>query len=234
MALLEVSALDASYGAAQVLFGVSFSIDAGVATVILGRNGAGKSTCLKAIIGLEAERRGSIRYKDIPIERLPTYRIARLGIGFVAEDRRIFADLTVDENLTVGALPASDRPPWTRDDVYALFPELSRMAARLGGRLSGGEQQMLAIARTLMGSPQLVLLDEPSEGLAPIVLERIAAAIATMKDRGVGLLVSEQNLGFARRFADRALVMEGGHIRFSGTLADLDADTAVVDRYLSV
>lgn len=234
MALLDVAALDSSYGAAQVLFGVSLSVDAGEAVVILGRNGAGKSTCLKSIVGLEAERRGSIRYKGAPIEDLQTYRIARLGIGFVAEDRRIFAGLTVDENLIVGAMPASNRPQWTRDDVFDLFPELARMTTRLGGRLSGGEQQMLAIARTLMGSPQLVLLDEPSEGLAPIVLERIAAAISTLKDRGVGLLVSEQNLLFTRRFADRALIMEGGQIRFSGTLADLDADATIVDRYLSV
>jgi branched-chain amino acid transport system ATP-binding protein len=234
MALLDVSGLDASYGAAQVLFDVSFGIEAGTVVVLLGRNGAGKSTCLKAIMGLEVERRGDIRLSGRAINRMETHRIARQGLGFVPEDRRIFAGLTVDENLTVGVLPPREGLTWARDDIYSLFPELSRMTTRLGGRLSGGEQQMLTIARTLMGNPQLVLLDEPSEGLAPIVLDRIATAIRSMKARGVGLLVSEQNLAFTRRFADRVLIMERGQIRFSGSMAELDAAPAIVERYLSV
>jgi branched-chain amino acid transport system ATP-binding protein len=234
MALLEVEALDAWYGQAQILFGVSLTVGAGEAVVLLGRNGAGKSTTFKAIMGLEVERRGSIRFDGVPIETLPAHRIARLGLGYVPEDRRIFTGLTVEENLAVGRLPPRGGQAWTPDELYMLFPNLGQMRSRPGGRMSGGEQQMLTIARALMGNPRFLLMDEPSEGLAPVILEGIVGAVRMLKERGVGLLISEQNLAFARAVADRAYVIERGQIRFSGTLAQLDADPMLRAQYLAV
>ena len=232
--LLEVGTLDAWYGRAQILFGVSLTVGASEAVVLLGRNGAGKSTTMKAIMGLEAERRGRVRFLEQEIATWPTHRIARSGLGFVPEDRRIFAGLTVMENLAAGRLPARDGHAWTAEALFELFPNLGGMRDRPGGRMSGGEQQMLTIARTLMGNPRCILLDEPSEGLAPVILEGIAAAITALKARGVGLLISEQNLHFARLVADRAYIMESGHIRFSGSMAALDADATLAEQYLSV
>jgi branched-chain amino acid transport system ATP-binding protein len=232
--LLEIEGLDAWYGRAQVLHGVAVSVRAGEAVVLLGRNGAGKSTTLKAVMGLEVERRGVIRLGGRPIDRWPTHRIARAGLGFVPEERRIFTGLTVIENLAVGRLPARDGHAWTPDALFELFPNLGHMRERAGGRMSGGEQQMLSIARTLMGNPRCILLDEPSEGLAPVILEGIAAAIGELKRRGVALLVSEQNLHFARLIADRAAIIESGEIRFSGSMAELDADPALGEQYLAV
>jgi len=232
--LLEVSGLRASYGRAQVLGDVSLAVHTGEAVVLLGRNGAGKSTTLKAIMGLEVERRGTIALDGRAIGALPTHRIAQAGVGYVPEDRRIFAGLTVSENLAVGRQPARDERAWSEADIWALFPPLEAIADRRAGHLSGGEQQMLAIGRTLMGNPRLLLLDEPSEGLAPVILDRIAEAIQELKARGLALLVSEQNLVFARGFADRALILETGAVRFAGTLAELDADPGLVTRYLAV
>lgn len=232
--MLDVRGLEAFYGRAQVLSGVALQVAAGEAVVLLGRNGAGKSTTLKAIMGLEVERRGEIRLDGRQIDRLAAHRIAQAGIGYVPEDRRIFAGLTVAENLTVGRQPARDGEAWSEAQIFALFPPLAAIGGRRAGHLSGGEQQMLAIARTLMGNPRLLLLDEPSEGLAPVILERIALAIAALKARGLGLLVSEQSLGFVRSFADRVLILETGMVRFSGTLADLDASPGMVERYLAV
>jgi branched-chain amino acid transport system ATP-binding protein len=232
--LLEVKGLGARYGRAQALTDVSLSVTSGEAVVLLGRNGAGKSTTLKAIMGLEVERQGTIRFEGRAIEGFPTHRIAQAGIGYVPEDRRIFAGLTVAENLAVGRRPARAGHAWSEAEIWALFPPLEPIAGRRAGHLSGGEQQMLAIARTLMGNPRLLLLDEPSEGLAPVILERIAEAVATLKKRGMGLVVSEQNLAFARDFADRVLILESGQVRFSGALAELDADPAIVERYLAV
>jgi len=234
MALLEVDALDAWYGRAQILFGVSLAVDAGEAVVLLGRNGAGKSTTLKAIMALVVERRGSILFDGEPIQGLPAHRIARMGLGYVPEDRRIFAGLTVEENLAVGRLPARKRHVWTADELFTLFPNLREMQDRPGGRMSGGEQQMLTIARALMGNPRFLLMDEPSEGLAPVIIEGIVGAVRTLKARGVGLLISEQNLAFARAVADRAYVIEKGQIRFAGSLAELDADPAMRAQYLAV
>jgi len=234
MALLEVNALDAWYGRAQILFSVSLAVGAGEAVVLLGRNGAGKSTTLKAIMALEVARRGSIRFGGAPIDALPAHRIARLGLGYVPEDRRIFAGLTVEENLAVGRLPARDGHAWTPGELFILFPNLGEMRSRPGGRMSGGEQQMLTIARALMGNPRFLLMDEPSEGLAPVIIEGIVGAVHALKARGVGLLISEQNLTFARAVADRAYVIEKGQIRFSGTLAALDADPEMRAQYLAV
>jgi branched-chain amino acid transport system ATP-binding protein len=232
--LLEVDRLHAGYGRAEVLAGVSLTVAAGEAVVLLGRNGAGKSTTLKAIMGLEVERSGRILLDGRAIDGLPTHRIAQAGIGYVPEDRRIFAGLTVAENLAVGRQPARDGHAWSEAEIRALFPPLAAIADRRAGHLSGGEQQMLAIARTLMGNPRLLLLDEPSEGLAPVILERIAEAVAALKARGLGLVVSEQNLAFARDFADRALILETGAVRFSGMLTELDADPGLATRYLAV
>ena len=231
--LLDVQGLSARYGRAEALTDVAFSIAGGESLVLLGRNGAGKSTTLKAIMGLEVERLGSIRFDGRSIERLPTHRIAQAGIGYVPEDRRIFAGLTVSENLAVARRPPHSGHGWTEDEIWTLFPLLQPIAGRRAGHLSGGEQQMLAIARTLMGNPRLLLLDEPSEGLAPVILERIAAAVASLRSAGIGLIVSEQNLAFARNFADRVLILETGQIRFHGTMVELDADPAIADRYLA-
>ncbi len=232
--LLDIDALDAWYGQAHILHGVSLAVAAGEAVVLLGRNGAGKSTTLKAIMGLEATRAGRIRFEGRDMSRSPTHTIARAGLGYVPEERRIFSGLTVDENLAVGRLPPRDGRAWTPEALFELFPNLARMRDRLGGRMSGGEQQMLTIARTLMGNPRCLLLDEPSEGLAPVILDGIAASLVTLKSRGVGLLVAEQNLAFARRFADRAVILEGGRVRFTGTLAALDADASLAAQYLAV
>ncbi len=234
MALLEIRDLEAWYGRAQILFGVSLAVEAGEAAVLIGRNGAGKSTLMKSVMGLEAERRGTIRFDGADLIAVPTHRIARCGIGYVPEDRRIFMDLTVAENLAVGRLPSGNGEVWTPEAAFELFPPLAAMRERKGGQMSGGEQQMLTIARALMGNPRFLLLDEPSEGLAPVIVEVIAGAITRLKSRGVGLLLSEQNLHFARAVADRAFVLDRGHIRFAGTLAELDADAALKEQYLSI
>ena len=234
MPLLEVRELDAWYGRARVLHGVALTVEIGEAVVLVGRNGAGKSTTLKSIMGLETERTGSIRFAGQEIIAWPTHMIARAGLGFVPEDRRIFGGLSVMENLAVGRLPPRDGHAWTPDELFQLFPNLGTMRDRPGARMSGGEQQMLTMARTLMGNPGCILLDEPSEGLAPLILEGIATAILELKRRGVGLLVAEQNLGFARSFADRIAVMENGAIRYAGTLAEFAADPARVEQYLAV
>jgi branched-chain amino acid transport system ATP-binding protein len=235
-ALLAARGLEAFYGRAQILFDVDLDVDAGEAVVLLGRNGAGKTTTLRTLMGLVPSWRGELRVDG---ERVgggePTHRMARRGIGWVPEDRRIFGELTVEENLEVGRRPpAPGREPWTPAALFRLFPQLEGLARRRARYTSGGEQQMLAIARTLMGNPRLVLLDEPSEGLAPVVVEELAGAVIAMKEAGVGLLLSEQNLGFAEAVADRASVIEGGRIRWTGTLAELRTDEAARRRWLAV
>jgi len=233
-ALLEITGLEASYGRARVLSRVAFSVAPGEAIVLLGRNGAGKSTTLKAIMGLEVEVQGQILLDGRPIQGRATHQIAQAGVGYVPEDRRIFTGLSVAENLAVGRQRARDGHAWSEAEIWTLFPPLRAIADRRAGYLSGGEQQMLAIARTLMGNPRLLLLDEPSEGLAPVILARIGEAVASLKARSIGLVVSEQNLAFVRTFADRVLILETGLVRFAGTLADLDANPDLVTRYLSV
>ena len=233
--MLDVAALDAWYGKAQILYGVSLRVDAGECVALMGRNGAGKSTAMKTIMGLLAKRAGKVTYRGLDISTLPSHRIARLGLGWVPEDRRIFTDLTVRENLSVGRQPPREGAPhWTEDQLFALFPNLASMTDRPGGRMSGGEQQMLTIARTLMGNPHLILLDEPSEGVAPVIVEQMAQMIVALKQEGLSILLSEQNLHFARLVADRAVVLEKGQVRYADSMQALMADEAVQRTYLSV
>jgi branched-chain amino acid transport system ATP-binding protein len=233
--MLEVDALDAWYGKAQILYGVSLRVDEGECVALMGRNGAGKSTAMKTIMGLLAKRAGKVTYRGIDISTWPSHRIAQLGLGWVPEDRRIFTDLTVRENLSVGRQPPREGAPhWTEDQLFALFPNLASMTDRPGGRMSGGEQQMLTIARTLMGNPHLILLDEPSEGVAPVIVEQMAQMIVKLKREGLSILLSEQNLHFARLVADRAVVLEKGQVRYADSMQALMADESVQRTYLSV
>jgi len=233
--MLEVRDLDASYGRAQILSGVSLDVAPGEVVALLGRNGAGKSTTLKAILGLVPPTRARIVFDGTEIAGLAPYRIARLGLGYVPEERRIFTDLSVRENLEVARRPPRDGiEPWTPARLFKLFPNLETLIDRPGGRMSGGEQQMLAVARTLMGNPKMLLLDEPSEGLAPLIVEQMEAAIAALKRDGLAVLLCEQNLHFARRLADRAVILEKGQVRYTGTMAALMADAAVRKTYLEL
>ncbi len=235
--MLELRDVHAVYGRSHVLHGVTLSARAGEVVSLLGRNGAGKSTTLKAIVGLVEVTRGMIALGGRPLRGLEPHAISRAGIGWVPEDRRIFGDLTVRENLLVGeagAARAAGAERWPLDRVYALFPKLRALAGQRGGSLSGGEQQMLTIARTLMTGPRLLLLDEPSEGLAPVIVKALAENIAALKRDGLTILLSEQNLAFARRLADRAYIIEKGEIKFEGPFASLDARPEILRTYLSV
>jgi branched-chain amino acid transport system ATP-binding protein len=215
--MLEVRRLEAGYGAARVLFGVDLELHAGEVAVLIGRNGAGKSTTLKAIMGLLRATAGEVSFEGRRIERLEPFEIARLGLGYVPEDRRIFTDLTVRENLEAGRRPAlPGREGWDVQRIFRLFPALSGMEQRRAAHMSGGEQQMLTVARTLMGNPRALLLDEPSEGLAPRIVEDMAKAILELKHGGLGILLCEQNARFARRVADRAYALEQGRVRGVG------------------
>jgi branched-chain amino acid transport system ATP-binding protein len=232
---LAVRGLNAFYGRAHILYDVALDVGASEAVALVGRNGAGKSTTLRSILGLVANCDGEIVFDGGPISHLPTHERARRGLGYVPEDRRIFSDLTVDENLEVGRQSwRQGAPQWTRERLFEIFPNLSELRSRLGGRMSGGEQQMLAIARTLMGNPSLVLLDEPSEGLAPKIVEQMIEAILVMKREGLSVLLSEQNLRFAMLVADRVCVIEKGRVRFSGTAAEFDARPDIRDAYLAL
>jgi len=236
--MLEVSRLNVRHGRAQLLFDVALRANAGEVLVLVGRNGAGKSTVMKAVMGLMTDIDGDVRFDGHPIIGLTPHEIARLGLGYVPEDRRIFTSLTVAENLEVGRLPAraavTDAPRWTVARVCELFPKLAEMLDRPGGQMSGGEQQMLTIARTLMGNPKAILLDEPSEGLAPIVVEHIARSVQALKREGLCVILSEQNLHFARAVADRAVVIDRGCVKFSGDFSALASDAALAGQYLAV
>jgi branched-chain amino acid transport system ATP-binding protein len=233
--VLAVEGLKAGYGPAEVLFGVTLALHRGEVAALMGRNGAGKSTTLKAIMGLLPPRAGQVRFAGTELAGLPPFRIARLGLGYVPEDRRIFTDLTVFENLEVGRRAAPPgREAWTPARLFAVFPNLAEMRNRRAAAMSGGEQQMLTIARTLMGNPEAVLLDEPSEGLAPVIVEQMAEAVLRMKAEGIAVLLSEQNLDFAAAVADRAYVIERGEIRYQGTMEALEADEHVREAYLTV
>jgi branched-chain amino acid transport system ATP-binding protein len=229
--LLALAEVHAAYGLSRVLHGVSLQAHMGEVVSLLGRNGAGKSTTLKSVMGLVEVTRGSIRFDEQEITRLGAHEVAALGVGYVPEDRRIFADLTVEENLKVGE---KGDGRWNAARVYEFFPKLAEMARRRGGSLSGGEQQMLTLARTLMGNPRLLLLDEPSEGLAPVIVKTLATKIVALKREGLTIVLSEQNLKFAARLADRAYIIERGEIRFEGPMGALLADDAIRRAYLSV
>jgi branched-chain amino acid transport system ATP-binding protein len=230
--LLALTGVDAYYGLAQILFEVSFAVGAGEVVALLGRNGAGKSTTLKSIAGLLSVAKGEIAMAGRRIDGLPSNRISRFGIGYVPEDRRIFTDLTVDENLEVGRQEQREGAPyWTKERLFALFPNLASMRDRQGGRMSGGEQQMLTIARTLMGNPRLLLLDEPSEGLAPKIVEQMADTVLRLKSEGLTVVLSEQNLHFAM-LSDRAVILEKGRVRYVGPMAELAREEDVQRTYL--
>lgn len=234
--LLRVENLCAWYGRAQVLFDVELSIGRGEIVALLGRNGAGKSTTLKSLIGWLRSTTGHIHFHGERIDHLAPHRIARRGMGYVPEDRRIFTELSVRENLEVGRRLPSGRtaPAWTEARMFTLFPNLQQLLDRPAGRISGGEQQMLAVARTLMGNPGLLLLDEPSEGLAPVIVEQLAEAVLELKQQGLGVLLSEQNLAFALRVCDRAYIMESGHIRYRGSRMALQRDETARRTYLGI
>ena len=237
--LLQVQGLNAWYGAAQILFDVSLQVGRGEVVALMGRNGAGKSTTLKALMGMVA-RRGSVQFLGQDIARREPHDIARLGLGYVPEERRIFTDLSVMDNLEVGRQrprrwpDGTAAPEWTPEKLFALFPNLGEMPQRPGGRMSGGEQQMLTVARTLMGQPLLVLLDEPSEGVAPLIVQQMARTIRALKAQGVSVLLSEQNLPFAQAVADRAYLIEQGQVVHEGRMADVVANPDVRKNCLGV
>ncbi len=239
-AMLEVERLRVWYGAAQILFEPSFHVGRGEVVALMGRNGAGKSTSLKSVMALIAQRSGMVRFLGEDISRLKPFEIARRGLGFVPEDRRIFSDLTVLENLDVGRQPLRHHPDgrpapsWTPEKLFTVFPNLRDMPDRRGAHMSGGEQQMLTVARTLMGNPLLLLLDEPSEGVAPVIVEQMATTIIELKKEGLSVLLSEQNIHFAELVCDRAYVLEKGQLQWHGRMADLAKDVAVQRRLLSV
>lgn len=233
--LLTVENIDTFYGDSHILFGVSLNIYAGECVSLMGRNGAGKTTTFRSIIGLTAPRSGHIALHGQDITAHPSHHIARRGIGFVPEERAIFPSLSVWENLDVAKKPAADgQTRWTFERVYEVFPRLAERKHQAGGTLSGGEQQMLTIARTLMGNPDVLLLDEPSEGLAPLMVEAIGELVARLKKEGVTLLMAEQNLAFSLRLSDRVYMIDDGRIQFSGTAAELDSRPEVIHRYLGV
>ncbi len=238
--LLDAHGLQAWYGAAQILYDINLQVKRGEVVALMGRNGAGKSTTLKTLMGLMDKHKGTVSFMGHDISDAQPHQIASLGMGFVPEDRRVFIDLTVTENLEVGRQPprkwpdGQAAPTWTSQDLYKLFPNLGEMPNRLGGHMSGGEQQMLTVGRTLMGNPFLVLLDEPSEGVAPVIVEQMANMILELKGKGVSILLSEQNLHFAELVSDRAYVLEKGQIRFEGTIEELSLAEDIRRAYLSV
>lgn len=238
--LLDVQSLSSWYGAARILFDVSLHVRRGEVVALMGRNGAGKSTTLLALMGLIAKRRGQVSFMGHDVSNTKPYQVASMGLGFVPEDRRVFTDLTVLENLDIGRQPArrwpdgTNVPAWTPESLFELFPNLGEMTHRTAGRMSGGEQQMLTVARTLMGNPYLLLLDEPSEGVAPLIVEQMIEMILKLKSQGVSILLSEQNMHFAQLVSDRAYVLEKGQIRYGGSMSELMADESVRSAYLSI
>jgi branched-chain amino acid transport system ATP-binding protein len=232
---LTIHELNSHYGPAHILFDIALEVGEGEVVALLGRNGAGKSTTFRSIVGLVSQRFGRISFDGTDISDKPTHDIVRRGLGYVPEERRIFTELSVQENLEVGRQPKRPNAPyWTEEKLFKLFPNLAEMRTRPGGRMSGGEQQMLTVARTLMGNPYLVLLDEPSEGVAPLIVEEMARMIVALKKEGVSILLSEQNLHFARLVSDRAVVLEKGEVKFVGSMEALMRDEALLRSHLSV
>lgn len=233
--MLELDNINTFYGKAHILHDLSFKVAAGEVVALLGRNGAGKTTTMRTIMQLVRPRSGSVRFEASDITRWATHKVAQAGIGYVPEERRIFGDLTVMENLEVGRQPErKGLPSWSIEHLFELFPNLAERAGNRGKQMSGGEQQMLTIARTLMGNPKLLLLDEPSEGIAPVIVEQMAQTLLEIKAKGLTVLLSEQNLHFARIVADRAIIIEGGAAVFDSTFEDLESHPEIRDQYLSV
>jgi branched-chain amino acid transport system ATP-binding protein len=233
-ALLEVEDIHTAYDTSRVLFGITLDVKPGECVCLLGRNGVGKTTTMRSIMGLTPPSQGRIRFKGRDITGHAPYRLARSGIGYVPEDRRIFAELTVWENLDVAGRSSKRPGPWDLEAVYGLFPKLRELRDRQGGVLSGGEQQMLTIARTLMGNPELLLLDEPSEGLAPVIVENMLVQIQRLKREGLTILLAEQGLDFSLALADRVYVLQKGKVEFTGPSQVLRDDKALRDRLLAV
>ncbi|MGH7040677.1 MAG: ABC transporter ATP-binding protein [Acetobacteraceae bacterium] len=234
MPLLAVEDIHTAYGLSRVLFGISLTVEPGECVCLLGRNGVGKTTTMRSIMGLTPPSHGRVLWQGQPITGWAPHRAARAGIGFVPEDRRIFAELSVWENLDVAVRAAHRAGRWTIETVFDLFPQLRKFADRRGGFLSGGEQQMLTIARTLVCNPELLLLDEPSEGLAPLVVDLLRDKIAELKAQGLTILLAEQGVAFSLALADRVYVLEKGTVRFAGSAAELRADKGLLDRLLGV
>jgi branched-chain amino acid transport system ATP-binding protein len=231
--VLAVKAINSFYGKAHILHDLSLEMERGRVGVLLGRNGVGKSTTLKSIMGIVSPRSGDIAFRGESIAGMPPYKICALGLGYVPEDRRIFTGLTIMENLEVGKRPPRKGfEPWTPDRLFDLFPNLGGMKTRLGGQISGGEQQMLTIARTRMGNPELIILDEPSEGLAPVIVEQLGNTIRRLKEKGVSVLLAEQNLSFARNIGDRVFIVDHGHVCFDDIIAELSDE--VCETHLAV
>ncbi len=232
---LRVEAMDVFYGASQILFGVDLTIEQGATVALLGRNGAGKSTTFKAIAGVAPPRSGKVFMRDRDITGLPPYRIARYGIGYVPEDRQVFPEHSVEDNLKIAIKRGTDGSEhWTLERIFSVFPILDSLRRRMAGRLSGGEQQMLTIARTLMGNPDLLLLDEPSEGLAPIIVQQIARLIGTLRQEGVTILLAEQNMHFCIAVATAVAIIDKGQIVYRGGIDDLKQNDEIKRRYLAV
>jgi branched-chain amino acid transport system ATP-binding protein len=236
MALLELRHVETHYGESHILFDVSLDVHRGEVVCLLGRNGAGKTTTIRSIMGLTPPRSGQVRFRDQDVTGLPPFRLARLGLGFVPEDRRVFPNLTVHENLEVARKTWGDgnRRAWTEERVFDLFPMLRERRNQLGGTLSGGQQQMLTIARTLMGDPEILLLDEPSEGLAPLVVEALREQLARLRASGLTLVLAEQNVRFVSEVGDRAYILEKGMVRYEGTMAEFLANEDARQAYLAV
>ena len=231
--MLQVDAVNTFYGKAQILFNLGFQIDRGEIVVLLGRNGAGKTTTFKSIMGIVPPKSGDITYKGVSIDKLPPFKTCALGLGYVPEDRRIFSGLTILENLEVGKQPPREGlEAWTPERLFELFPNLAERRNQAGGTLSGGEQQMLTIARTLMGNPEMIILDEPSEGLAPVIVDQLADTIQTLKDKGVSILLAEQNLNFAKFICDRAYIIYQGSVCHESTIDALSNEE--YEKYCSV
>ena len=235
MPQLEVKEIHASYDMSHVLFGVSFNVEAGQCVSLIGRNGVGKTTTMRSIIGLTPAHEGQIIFEGTDITRFPTHKIAKLGIAFVPEERHIFPELSVWENLDIARRqPLNGGTAWSEEEVYELFPDLEEIRERLGGVLSGGQQQMLTVARSLMGNPRLLILDEPSEGLAPKVVETLRERVTRLKDGGMSILLAEQNLKFVLSLSDQCHIMEKGQIKYSGSPQELRKDFQIQQKYLTL
>ena len=232
--VLRVQNLVAGYGQSEVIHGISLAVERGEIACLLGRNGAGKTTTLRSIMGLTPPRSGTVKFKDATIQGRPPFQIARLGLGFVPDDRRIFPDLTVHENLELARRVAGRSGRWTVERVCELFPVLRNLLDHKGNHLSGGEQKMLAIGRALMQNPELLLLDEPIEGLAPLVVKHLGEALRQIREAGVTILMADQNVKFCRKVADRGYILEKGLIQFEGTMASIWENEAILHKYLAV